>query len=108
MLAYYESQQYRSKVQLTISIIQAVLMLLAVTFMALFVGTPAPSTRNFSVVAIVFSLLWGAYYFAQIIFAAVTYGKTAIKGKYDVMFLVGSIAYFPVACALYAISLLFI
>lgn len=42
MLAYYESQQYRSKVQLTISIIQAVLMLLAVTFMALFVGTPAP------------------------------------------------------------------
>lgn len=108
MVNYYNREFYRAKVQLALCITQAVLAVLAILFMFLFVSTPVPSDANYGAGAIVTSIVWGAFYVAQVIFATATYIKTHNKTKRDVAFVGGSVAFLPAAVLVYCFLLLFL
>ncbi|MGN1040062.1 MAG: hypothetical protein ACI4QL_01390 [Candidatus Fimimonas sp.] len=108
MKNYLENYQLRKKVQLFCGVLQGILCALAVTFLTLFVTTPAPSERNFSQIAIVFTVFFCAHYLAQLVFATITYAQTHPKFTHDKVFVTTSVLALPVATAIYALIVLLI
>lgn len=104
MKKYYENERIRKITQWVITAVQAVLAILAVTFMLLFVTTGAGSNSpDYSVAAIVFAVLFCAYYLAQLAFSATTYRRTVKRIAADSVFLAISVALLPIACGIYGL-----
>lgn len=106
MKKYLENATLRRKTQICLCVVQAVLAVLAITFMTLFVTTAAPSEKDFSLCAIIFPIVWGVVYLAQLVFAGVTHRKISDKNKFDKMFLLFSIVFVAVVVAIYGIIVL--
>lgn len=106
MKNYFENATLRRKIQIILCIVQAVLGVSAITFMTLFVTTPSPSERDFSLCAILFSLAWAVDYFAQLIFACITNRKIADKNNKAKWFLVASILFVVAVVAIYGMIVL--
>ncbi len=104
MKKYYENERIRKITQSVVTAIQAVLAILAVTFMLLFVTTGAGSNSpNYSVTTIVVTVIFCAYYLAQLFFAITTFMRTAKKAACDNVFITASIALLPIACGIYGL-----
>lgn len=104
MKKYYENERIRKITQSVVTAIQAVLVILAATFMLLFVTTGAGSNSpDYSVTAIVVTVIFCAYYLAQLIFAAATYIYTPKRNSFDVAFLTVSVLLLPIACGIYGL-----
>lgn len=102
MTKYYENERIRKITQSVITAVQAVLAVLAVTFMLLFVTTGAGSnSTDFSVTAIVFTVIFCAYYLVELFFAVATYIYTPKRNSFDAAFLTVSILLLPIACGIY-------
>ncbi len=108
MKNYLEDHEMRKEVQLFCCVLQSLLCALTIVFLSLFVATPAPSERNFSVVAIVFTIICCVHYLMQFVFAVVTYKKTHPKFSHDKTFVSASVLALPVAIAIYTLILLLI
>ncbi len=106
MKNYLENATLRRKMQIILCIVQAVLGVLAITFMTLFVTTPAPSEKDFSLCAIIFGFVWGIDYLAQLVFACATNGKIVQKDNRDKLFLWVSILFVAAVVGIYGIIVL--
>ncbi len=106
MKNYLENATLRRKTQIVLCAVQAVLAVLAITFMTLFVTTSAPSEKDFSLCAIIFSIVWGVDYFAQLVFASITHRKLSDRNKRDKLFLWISILFVAAVVAIYGIIVL--
>lgn len=106
MTNYFENATARRTTQTILCCVQAILGVSAITFMTLFVTTPAPSEKDFSLCAILFSLAWAVDYFAQLIFACVTNRKIADKNNKDKLFLFTSILFAVAEVAIYGMIVL--
>lgn len=106
MKNYLENATLRRRMQIVLCIVQTVLAVLAITFMTLFVTTPAPSEKNFSICAIVFSIVWGVAYFAQLAFTCITHKKVIDKNQHDKLFWWISILFAAAVVAIYGIIVL--
>lgn len=107
MKSYLQNSTARRKIQIGMCIVQAVLAVPAIIFMTLFVTTPAPSERDFSLCAIVFGCIWGAAYLVQLAFAYATRNKIAEKQNHDVVFWRLSIFFVVIVAAIYGIIAVF-
>lgn len=103
MKNYFTDTKTRKTVQFALIAVQLILMISALVFMTLFVTTPVPSGKNYSTAAITLSILWGVFYAAQLVFAAVTYVKTPEKNKTDLLFLIVSAVLIAVGIGIYGI-----
>ena len=106
MKKYYENGRIRKIAQSVIMAVQAVLAVLAVTFMLLFVTTGAGgNSPDYSVTAIVFAVIFCAYYLVELFFAAATYIYTPKRNPFDVAFLTVSVLLLPLACGIYGLTI---
>lgn len=103
MQKYLSDSKLRKTAQTAITAVQLALMILAIIFMTLFVSTPAPSEKDFSITAIIFAIIWGIFYVAQLVFAVTTYAKTSEKNKVDKIFLITSAVWIVVGAGIYGI-----
>ena len=104
MKKYYENERIRKITQSVITAVQAVLAVLAVTFMLLFVTTGAGSNSpDYSVTAIVFAVIFCAYYLVELFFAVTTYIYTPKRNSFDAAFLAVSVLLLPLACGIYGL-----
>ncbi|MBQ8772191.1 MAG: helix-turn-helix transcriptional regulator [Clostridia bacterium] len=95
------SVETRKKVYFISTAIQAVLGILAITFMLLFLSM---SGLNFApILAIAFTITLVVAYIAQIIIVSVIYYNTSHKHKIDKLFLVVSILFLPLCALIYAL-----
>lgn len=108
MKKYFEEHELRKNVQRFCCVLLIILCALAIAFLTLFVTTPAPSKNNFSVAAIVLTIICCVHYLLQLVFAAITYRKTHPKFSHDKTFVSVSVLALPVATAIYTIIMLFI
>lgn len=108
MNSYFCNSIKRKIAQLVSIVVQAVLMLLSITFMYLFVSTGAgDDSRDYSLCAIIFTVIFCADYLAQLTFAIITNGKITNKNKLDKAFLILSAIMLPLGAGIYGILLAF-
>jgi len=107
MKRYYGDASVRKITQAALSSVQALFMVLSLIFMTLFVTTPAPSEADFSVAAMVFTVVWCCYYLLQVAFAVITFVKTTAKAKLDIAFLITSLLWLAVGVGLFRLILVF-
>ncbi len=105
MEKYYADLKLRAKIQMITTAVLLVLMSLAIAFMYLFVSTPSgkPNARDFSVTAIVFTVIFCICYLVQGIFAIATYVSTADRKPLDKVFVAVNVLILPLACGIYGI-----
>lgn len=104
MKTYLKNYIARKTIQFIMTGIQIVFMVIAIIFMYLFVSSgTGKETPNYAVIAIVFTIIWCAYYLVQLIFASATYNKTVTRSKLDLAFLIVSVTLLPFGCAIYGI-----